>query len=262
MKRTPLTMLALAALTLPRPAVASGPGFAAIQALCHKTLKMHGARATSPGLALGDGRFATVVRHHDRKKTRWELDLLLLRERDGVWSVTQRDALPLRGEAVSGNPETAAELCSIEHEPERAPAAALFVKDYDGDGKPELLVRWKLCWMLPGLGGTDVRVMRIYNLPAAGPLEPALHLEIEHDARPTTAGRTLGRYAFKDLSRDGHPDLEVRFTSSYVDYIKDVQHECTERWTRRFDWRAAGDRWVEAGPGKPRKLPRRCKRME
>ena len=263
--------LALLLLGLPRPAAAQPgpaaaaasavkpPGFAAIQALCHKALKLHGAKAVSPGLALGDGRFATVVRHHDQKKSGWKLNLLLLRQQGEAWSVVQQDALPLLGEARSGNPHTAAALCSIEED--RSPTAALFVQDYDKDGQPELLVRWKLCWLLPGLGGTDVRVMRLYNLPAAGALRPAFHLEIEHDARPTAAGRTLGRYTFTDLDKDGHPDLLVRFESNDIDFAREDELDCVELWERRFSWRAAGDRWVESGPGgKPKKRPRRCRK--
>ncbi len=245
----------------PARAAIKPPGFSTIQRLCHKTQKMRDPRAHSRGVAVGDGRFFSVVHHRSADKSRWILDLVQLAKKGDAWAITGRWPVTMRSTIRGGHPTVGASLCST-GATDWKPASALFIKDYDGDGKLELLVRIKFCWMIPAIGSTSIRTMQIFNLDAKGIAKrPSLNITIEHDARPTTMGRTLGRYTFKDLNGDGHPDLLLRVTRSYADYIKEVNHQCTDRYKRRFVWTKANDRYVEV-KGKKRRPKRHCKRAD
>lgn len=251
-----LLLIAVPAFATPKP-----PGFATIQRLCAKTQKLRGAKAHSKGVPTGAGRFLSIVHYRHSKGAAFSLALLQLQQRAGQWVISGRWPLQMKSKIRGGNPYSPASLCP-EDSTEWKPASALFVKDYDGDGKLEALVRLKFCWMIPAIGATSVRTMQLFNITAKGIADkPSLAIEIEHDARPTTMGRKLGRYKFEDLDGDGHADLRLRVTSTYATFIKDVEHECMERWVRRFYWKKAGDRYVEVARRKKR-AKRRCKKME
>lgn len=255
-----LSVLSLLVSSRTLAAPASGaPGFATIQRLCHRVAKLRNPRAHQAGVPVGDGRFVAVVHHQNKAKTQWLLHLVQLKRDKEAWALTGRWPLPMKSSERGGNPMSPAELCSIGAQ-EWKPASALFIKDYDGDGKAELLVRLKFCWMVPAIGPMQVRTLQIHNLDKKGIIaKAALKVEVEDDARPTTLGRRLGRYSFVDLDKDGHPDFRLRFTHEHLDYVKNVAMTCTERWEEQYLWKAAGDRYVRR---KAKRRSRKCKRAE
>lgn len=245
------------------PAFAQGtpPGYATIQRLCKQRHEMRGVKSHSQGVAIGDGRFLSVVHHHDKKKSQWMLDLVQLQKRGGSWALTGRWPLPMKSAIRGGNKYSPASLCTIDAQ-EWKPASALFVKDYDKDGKPEALVSIKFCWMVPAIGGMSIRTMQLFNIGKEGvDKKAAFSFEIDQDGGPTSMGRTLARYTFEDLDGDQHPDLRLRISSTYPDHVKDETLECTERWERHFLWQQATDRYLDK-KSKQKRRKRRCKKPE
>jgi hypothetical protein len=183
------------------------PGFAAVQKLS-RIKKLGVGRAHSPGAPLGGTRFASVVSYTrgPRSAKGPAVHLLIIDRQGDGWRLVQRLPFTLWLDTKGRRDE----LCD-----ERKLAAKVMTGDYDKDGKREALVRYMFCWMIPGIGPTSVRRMALVNLD--GKPREAVNIQLDHLALPTTAGDTKGRYRFKDLNKDGHPDLLVRYKGEFPD---------------------------------------------
>lgn len=208
------------------------PGYAKIQQAC-RTRKLKDLKAHGRGAPLGGTRFVAAVSSR-RKQV---VQLVVLDGAGGKWKVLHRLTLPLEPETRGSNPSSAG-LCPPD---ESKIAAVAFVSDHDADGKPEALVRYMFCWVVPAIGATSVRRMALINLH--GKPTVALNFELEYDALPTAMGASKGRAKFKDLDGDGHPDVIVRYKDAVPEGDKLKWKKGT---TRKFFWVKGADRYREA----------------
>jgi hypothetical protein len=116
--------------------------------------------------------------------------------------------------------------------------ASLFAKDYDKDGHPEVLVRYRYCWITPGLGTTLRRRMVLWNLDPKPSV--AFETQLDHVSYDTAAYNDTSRARFSDLNDDGHPDLTVVTSSRTHDEHDRLK---TTRRSAHFLWNAKMDRY-------------------
>ncbi len=138
-----------------------------------------------------------------------------------------------------------------EDEDEALGTASLTVKDCDGDGRPELIVRIEYRMMPePAVGGADVTDVTVFNVHLSWHLKQAFFYNLSrmyHAQSPTSWKSGM---KFRDLNGDGHPDIVISKTTLRM-------HEDTEKgtWGRRattseehFIWSADTDTYVRAVP--------------
>jgi hypothetical protein len=181
------------------------PGYRVIQKLARR--KGRGsARSHGKGVAVGGARFVSVVSYDKHAG----FDFVVVEKAGANWTLVQRLALPTKADHA-GKRESTCDRGSggIKN------AAIAFANDYDHDGKKEALVRTLFCWLVPGIGNVSVRRLFIINLD--GKARIAANLQIEYNGLPTTAGHTKARYRFKDVDRDGHPDIVLSIRAEYPD---------------------------------------------
>jgi hypothetical protein len=191
--------------------------------------KLGEAKAFGPGIVVDAARSAAIVVHRKVQ----QVHLLLLKREGATWAVTQRLHLPAAAPGATNTPSPP-ELCNPDA---NKISAALFVKDYDGDGKPEAMARHLTCWVVPAIGNVMVRRLFVVNLDPAPTI--ALDVQLGYDALPTAMGKTEGRATFTDLNKDGHPDVLIKDVMSLPegDVVK------THRSERRYLWNKSTDRY-------------------
>jgi len=109
------------------------------------------------------------------------------------------------------------------------------IDDYDDDGEPELLVRFRDQIMCSGGGENLVTTLQLVELSETPP-RIALQTEIDH-ALSNGAVQTRTKVVHEDLDHDGHRDLKIeyRLTAEGEDPTEDQ---------RRWRWDPATDAWV------------------
>lgn len=251
-------LFALIMLATTAARAAAPPGYPTIQRLSNQALGTRGSRAHGRGVPVGDGRFFSLV-HYKKKSVEWSVALVQLQRQGTKWALTGSWPMPMTSSVTSGNPYAPAALCPTEGEIWK-PASALLIKDFDHDGKPELLLRLKFCWLVAAIGDTSIRTMQLYNLETNGLGKRAFFFEIDQDGLPTAMGRTLGRPKFEDLDGDGHPDIRMRMSFTSPDtFMKGPDEiQCVDYWERRFIWEKKTDRYVERSSKDEQHHTRRC----
>lgn len=186
----------------------------------------------APSVAVNGTDYAYVWRRIDPKKPY---------EADAVLAVVHGEQVP--GGSVewtlvdsvvfyhAKNPESDEEVPAI--------PTTLKVGDYDDDGEPELMVRFREYFMVPGGGVNEVTNMIIFDTAPMFGVE--IQTELRHGliANPDSYTEVVVRHV--DLNGDGHRD--IRINSSY-DIGRGDPDFPPERSTNEWLWDAEHDVWV------------------
>lgn len=127
-------------------------------------------------------------------------------------------------------------------------AASLFVADYDWDGKPEALVRYRYDTKpQAAVGSTEITVLTILNVDGPRP-RIAFHAEYHRKPQASVLPRVKSRLKHVDVNADGHPDLLL--TTVTTEEIPQGNGYAKRRSMafKKYGWDRASDTFKGAPP--------------
>lgn len=223
-------------ITLGGVAAAKPPGFSTLQKLAH-SVGLKQARAHTPGVSLGDGRYAGLVSANPTTTCQEKVD----GECHGVFNAVDLVLLVVR-------PEKRTWKLVVKHQVTKTMVgdydtkAVLRGGDYDNDQQLELKVRWIWRVVHPGYGYETKRYLIIYNI-RKDKVHQAVKVQLAYGRSLEDNGETcVGREHHKDLNKDGHRDLLVRRKCEPRNIEGDPAKPRTE--IKRFIWHKGSDRFL------------------